>query len=58
MQKPKSVKINVAGDEINLSTENINFYRNETRKSVVKKNSLEKFYKNLVEQFTVKRTND
>ncbi len=58
MQKPKSVKINVAGDEINLSTENINFYRNETRKSVVKKNSLEKFYKNLVEQFIIKRTND
>jgi len=58
MEKQKTVKINVEGDEINLSTENINFYRSETRKKIVKKNSLEKFYKNLIEQFIIKRTND
>ena len=58
MQKQKSVKINVAGDEINLSAEHINFYRSETRKNIVKKNSVEKFYNNLIEHFTVKRTRD
>lgn len=58
MQKSKTVKISVKGDEINLSDENINFYRNETRKQIIKRNSVEKFYKNLVEQFTIKRASD
>jgi len=44
--------INIAGQEVELSRDCVNFYLKETKRRAPTKKSLEKFFSNLVKYFT------
>ena len=51
MKKPRNITINVNDEELTLNEAQIKFYQQETKKTKVGKNGLQKFFANLIKMF-------